>query len=67
MSQHEIKVRIENYVAFVIGLVFLGALLANAQHKDENDARIVRQQVTKEARAAAQPDTWPRLDPDAKK
>jgi hypothetical protein len=62
MSQHEINFRIESYIAFVFGLVIFGALLAHSQHKDATDDATARAQVKQQAKAAAQPDTWARLE-----
>lgn len=66
MTQHEINFRIDRYITILIGIVFLGALLAHVQNKDEADDRQARTHVAKQERDAAQPGTWARLDRSGK-
>ena len=67
MSQHEINHRIERLISIVIGLAFLAALLIYVQRKDAADERQIRAQVAKQAKQDAQPDTWAKLDQDARR
>lgn len=45
MTSHEVTHRIENYVAALIGAVFLIALIAHTQGQDEADERKAREHV----------------------
>lgn len=62
MSQHEVNFRIENYVAALLFLVFFGALVAHFDGKRDAENAAQSRRTAKQAKAAAQPDTWAQLE-----
>lgn len=67
MTQHDIAARAPNFVICVIALVALGAALAHVQTKDVKDDCAARGYIKRQAKAAAQPDTWAKLDADGRR
>lgn len=51
----------------MIAAVALGALMAHAQTKDAQDDCAARAHVEQQAKAAAQPDSWAKLDADGRR
>lgn len=67
MSNHEIAARADNWVIATIAGVVLLSLLAQSQRRHEADGRAARAHVVKQAKTAAQPETWAKLERTAKK
>jgi hypothetical protein len=66
MTQRELAATITSHMIALLAAIGLVAIIALAQHKDEADDSKARAQVEQQARAAAQPDTWARLDHQSK-
>lgn len=49
------------------GCILILCLLAFAQHQDEKDERAACAHAKQQQRAAAQPDTWAKLNQDARR
>lgn len=62
MTAHQVTARVESIAVCFIAAVVLISLVAHSQYKDECDDDAVRTQAEQQERAAAQPDTWPKLD-----
>lgn len=59
---NEIAARIQNLIVGVFAAVALISLLAFSQRQDEADDQAVRVHVEQQVKAAAQPETWAKLD-----
>lgn len=66
MSQHEVNFRIENYIIALILAVAMGACAAHFDGKRDAEREAQTERAAKQAKAAAQPDTWARLDRDGR-
>lgn len=67
MTQHDIAARAPNYVVCILAVIALVSLIAYSQTKDEADDKAVRAHVERQAKSAAQPDTWAKLDRDGRR
>lgn len=66
MSQHEVTNQIASHMIALLAAIGLVAIIGLTQHQDEADDAKARAQVAEQARAAAQPDTWEKLDHQSK-
>lgn len=62
MTQREVSAQIASHMIALVAACALVALLSYASTKDDADNRAVCAHVEKQAKAAAQPDTWAKLD-----
>lgn len=62
MTQREVSAQIASHMIALVAACALVALLSYASTKDEVDNRAACAHVAKQAKAAAQPDTWAKLD-----
>lgn len=67
MTQHDIAARAPNYVVCILAVIALVSLFAYLQTKDAADDKAASAHVERQAKSAAQPDTWAELDRDGRR